>query len=233
MIVLEAVPVKNERVVDGVTQTFPAKLANVYEVIKGVRKDLYFVTPSALTRPFVSLEGKDRCVIQNWDISSVETDEPEADDLEVFAYEEVFDIIAEVVAAAMGVSADIFPGRYTSQSREGEACMWYETPTNNVKSTNPWTFDAWNRAPGVPTFRIRSAIVQTASKNHRGEIHDNYISIKTALGRWKYDVNEKPRQIAVKRKATEVAEIVSGVVAAGKKTKPSKAALAALESKTD
>lgn len=226
-IILEAVPVKNERKdANGVViETLPTKLYNVYELVGTVRKDLYFLTPSPLTRPFV--EGKEKCVIQNWDCSSCETDEPEEDDVAVMAYDQVFEILAEVVAKAAGVDADLFPAKFVSQSREGEACMWFDTPSNNVKSTNPWTFSTWNNAPGFSTMRVTRALVQTASRTHRGEVYDNHISIRMGLGRWKHDPSEKPKQIAIKRKATEVAAIVEATtINTVKKRKPSAAALA-------
>ena len=222
-----AVPVPHVRTeADGTQKTFITKLYALYELIKGIRKDIYIISPNTLLRPMVLHNAS--CVVQNWDCPSITTESPTKDDLEVYAYDRLMNLLSEIVAKAADVDPDVYPCKYTSQSRDtGSENAWMETPSNNRLSKFPWNFEDWQKSEGVATFRIKSGLVQAASMDARGEHRDNYIAIKLALGRQKFNVNEKAKQIAVRR---TIEEVQATSAPAPKKLKPSKEALAALNS---
>lgn len=179
-------------------------LYNVYQLENGHRKDIYFPCANSELRKFSFVNN---AVTQSWDVMSVYEDDSNKvtkDDADTYALYECWYLVAEKICEAAGLNPEVFKAQFTTENKDGEPFAWYDAPTNSQNSKSPWSYDAWLCSPGIPTFKIRGALIIHAGVTNRNENRVNGISIKFGLGRYKWINNRAPPLQHKKRTAAEL-----------------------------
>lgn len=188
MVVLKAERV-GDKPGDGSEPPRAKELWNVFEVVDGHNKDIYFPTPTEALRPFTYIEQeKKKNIIQDWGYDSCATEDPSDKDLEILPYIEAFELMGKVVALASGVTDSLFPIKFASMSMDGILNAWFQSPASD-KAENKWYYDSWMKSSGTPTFKVSGVLIQKAGRDSKAEHRDNYMSFYLKLGQFRYDPN--------------------------------------------
>lgn len=163
------------------------KLFSVHQIENGMKKEIVLPCADAVLRQFSHVND---AITQSMDCSSVETADATKDDLAVYQYYELFDILKTKCCELEGLDPEVFLTMFTRDHPDsGEAFAWYAEPTNNTQSKKQWTYESWLVSAGIPVFRISNMLLVRASTNLRGTDSQNGIRFKLAMLREKWDLH--------------------------------------------